>query len=105
MGSENLDIQDLGIGLSRDGMLNYIEAVRAELLIKVKEQINEVTDLEAAINGCWQGESRDAFLEDFKQKREEICKDLDKEYEDLKNRLLELGNNFYHQDRNMYVKN
>lgn len=102
-GSEDLGINDLSIGVSKSGMKAYREAIKISLL---KDTITKMEDdweaVETAINGAWQGASRDRFLDDFAKRREAIEEDLRKEQEDLDNRLEELESAYYKQDNNLY---
>lgn len=101
MNSNNLGIGDLDIGVSQQGMEQYISELRFELLQTSKEKINSVDTIVNAINNGWQGRSRDIFLEKFSTAREEICADLDKEYQDLENRLTDLQSAYYAADINL----
>ena len=98
MGKENLGIETLTIGVSRDGMRTYRDELNHIVLKETQSRLDDVTDFEGAINQCWQGQSRDKFLKDFKEDREKIKRDLKEEYKDLEARLEELENQFFAQD-------
>ena len=102
-GSSNLGIGDLSIGVSKSGMQEYREAIKLSLLDETIKKMDENwTAVETAINGAWQGTSRDRFLDDFAKRREAIKEDLKKEQQDLDNRLEELESAYYKQDNNLY---
>ena len=99
--SQNLGIDDLTIGVSSEGMENYIEELKADILVKVKDKIQDIDPVVKAINNCWQGKSKENFLKDFSRVTNTICDDLEAEYNDLKNRLDELKSFYYEQDQKM----
>lgn len=104
MATENLGIDSLTIGVSRSGMDAYREELKMEVIQTTKELIDDYADVETAINNCWQGVSRDRFLDKFKNTREQIKNDLDAEYNDLNARLEELEYMYYQQDSNMIME-
>lgn len=104
MATENLGIDSLTIGVSHAGMDAYRDALKLEILQTTKELIDDFSDVETSINNCWQGVSRDRFLNVFQQTREQIKNDLDAEYNDLDARLSELEYAYYQQDSNMMVE-
>lgn len=97
----NLGIGDLTIGIDANGMVQYKEDLRAELLQQSKEKINNVQEVLDAINAGWQGVSRDNFVKQFASVREKICEDLDNEYADLENRLTDLQSAYFSIDKNI----
>ncbi len=93
MGS--LSIQDLDIGVSANGIDEYQKSIKSSLLTTSKQLINDVKEVENAINSGWQGDSKERFLKNFKKTREQICDDLDKEYENLKDIIDDLRGAYY----------
>lgn len=104
MATENLGIDSLTIGVSHAGMDAYRDELKMAVIQETKELIDDYADVESAINSCWQGISRDRFLEAFKTTREQIKNDLDAEYNDLDARLNELEYMYYQQDSNMMME-
>lgn len=100
-GSTNVGIDGLTIGVSKEGMEEYRESLRISLLEDTKTKLQDVAAIQAAIDSGWQGYARDHFFEDFDQQIEKIIEDLQKEYEDLDNRLTELEENYFGQDYHM----
>lgn len=100
-GSHDLSISELTTGIDSKGMDDYMHELYIDILETVANQINDVTAVTTAINNCWQGNSKEKFLEDFTQARELIVTDLKAEYEDLKNRLEELRSFYFEQDQKM----
>lgn len=97
----SLDIQDLTIGISAKGMDDYKEELKASLLKTSKDKINNIADIETAINGGWQGISKDNFLKQFAAVRESICNDLDTEYKDLEFRLTQVEQAYFSIDKDL----
>lgn len=99
---DNLSIDVLDIGVSKQGMEQYMEALKIELLDSVKEKLNTEFDaIMIEINKGWQGSSRDRFEEKFRKQIGHIKNDLEDEYKDLSARLVELANFYYKQDESM----
>ena len=101
-GSSDLSIEDLTTGISKSGMEQFQEDIKINILVNISEKIEDVAELEAAINAGWQGASRDRFLKDFKEVRKAIIADLKEEYKDVEARLEEVKNNYFRQDNNLY---
>lgn len=101
MGNNSLGISDLTIGISSNGMEEYKEKLKIDLLQTSKDLINDVDSVITAINSGWQGVSRDKFLSQFAEARQKICDDLDKEYQDLENRLTDIQSAYYIADQNL----
>ena len=98
---ENLGIDSLTIGVSRAGMEEYRESLKMHLLEETKTKLEDVAEIQTAIDNGWQGQARDQFLVDFDQQIGKIIEDLQKEYDDLDHRLIELSENYLNQDMNM----
>jgi hypothetical protein len=64
MYSDNLNINDLSMGISSGGMERYKEQLKADILLETINKINDVDAIIESINGAWQVKSRDKFLED-----------------------------------------
>lgn len=100
-GNMNVGIDGLTMGVSTQGMQQYREDLRMELLEQTKEKLEDVGEIQTAVDAGWQGEARDKFLIDFGEAIRSIEEDLVKEYNDLDNRLQELEQNYFTQDKNM----
>ena len=99
--SDNMQLEDMTIGISQKGMEKYREQLQHNLLISVVNEINNTQELETAINKNWQGQARDNFIEEFNKARKSIGEELKKEYSDLSARLIELEANYFSQDFRM----
>ena len=106
LGNESRDLTfEAGIteGVSKQGMEDYLEKLKAELLVGVANVMDETEDMVNVINQGWQGVSRDKFFEQFDKAISATKADLYYEYCDLVNKLSELAQNYYSQDANMIV--
>lgn len=101
MYSDKLEIGQLDIGVSKQGMKAFKEALQLKLLTQVKDKINETSDVIDAINDGWQGASRDKFITDFANAIEALINDIAAEYTDLENRLTELESAYYDIDNKL----
>ena len=99
--NEGLGMNSLDLGFSREGMKQYIENLRLNMLEEAKKAIDDFGKVEQAINQAWQGQARDRFLVQFSDSREEIKRDLDAEFLDLEARLSEIGTFYLRQDEGM----
>lgn len=100
-GFDGLGIDSLSTGISAKGMEGYKESLRADLLITSKEKINNFSELQLALEKGWQGASLDKFKTQFTETAQKICDDLDKEYQDLENRLSDLETAYFNVDNNV----
>lgn len=98
-GSTNLDISSLTTGVSKAGLEQYLETLKTIALKETIAEIDRVDEVITAINNCWQGESRDRFLEAFAKMRELIKSDLAREYENLDSKMHSLIYEMYELDR------
>lgn len=96
-----LGIDNLSIGVSKQGMNDYRIQLRADLLTRVRRELDNRTDLEAALKKGWQGQSCKNYLINLRNDVEKIETDLEAEYNDLENRLSELESNYFKQDNEM----
>ena len=97
--ADNLDLSALDIGVSKEGMSQYMEELKASLLVSVTEKLNEeVENMMTVINTGWQGVSRDRFETKLRDVCAKINTDLSAEYYDLQRRLDELMLFYYNQD-------
>ena len=99
--NEQLDMSSLDLGFSREGMKQYIENLRLNMLEEAKKAIDDFGDVEININRAWQGQARDKFLREFEDARTKVKEDLDLEFNDLEARLSEIGSFYLKQDQNM----
>lgn len=99
--NQGLDMGSLDLGFSREGMNQYIENLRLNMLEEAKKAIDDFGDVEININQAWQGQARDRFLREFEESREKIKSDLDQEFLDLEARLSEIGTFYLNQDSGM----
>lgn len=101
-GTNNFSSLDtLTTGIDATGMTNYVDQLKIELLDTVKEKINDVAELQAALDKGWQGNSLDKFKEHFNSMTEQICTDLQAEYDDLVARLSDLQSAYFNVDNNL----
>lgn len=98
-----LGIDNLDIGVSTEGAANYFEELRADLLTSVQNMIDEVGEVENALNKGWQGVSRDKFDAQFKASREALKNDLAREYADLVTKISDIVESYINQDKNMII--
>lgn len=96
----NLGIGDMTIGASREGLENYLEDLHLTAFKGIVDEIDNVTDFETAINNCWQGESKERFLNHFAEMRNVIRTDLEAEYQNLENKVRGLVNAMMELDHN-----
>lgn len=94
----NLGIDNLNIGFSESGFVDYQKSLHSELIVETKNVLKDVSNIETAINNNWQGKSRDRFLEQFSDTIEIIMNDLELEFVDLENRFDEIADNYRRQD-------
>jgi len=102
-GRDFSELAEMTEGLSAKGMEAYLEALKANLLVKVADTLDTTDELEAAINKGWQGVSRDKFMTQFNTAIKNTKEDLAQEYADLVNKLSELAQSYYAQDANMIM--
>lgn len=100
-GQGNLGIDSLSTGISSIGMENYLETLKANLITSTVEKLNNITEIETAIDAGWQGVAKERFMTQFETLRQSVSTDLEKEYQNLVNRLNELEEQYFQADINM----
>ena len=93
-----LGIQDLTTGISTSGMQAYREELKSSLLLSSQEKLRSLQEVETALNEGWQGTAADRFKTQMNATVEKICEDLQKEYADLENRLIDLESAYFNAD-------
>lgn len=101
MGEQNLEIANLDIGFSVEGLEEYKSKLQIDLIEGTSEKLNNTQTMFQVINAGWQGTSRDKFITEFNDTISKIITDLQAEYEDLQARLGEIQNNYFEQDNNL----
>lgn len=99
--ADNLGIGDVSIGVSVGGMAQYKQDIQAHLLTETRAQLEEMSELEAALAKGWQGVSHDRFLASFKATTQDLATEMELEYNDLMSRLEELEAYYFNQDENL----
>ncbi len=100
----NLSIGDLTTGIDSNGMESYIDTLKASLITETKDKIDDISAIQSSIDAGWQGVAKDRFMKDFEEARKLVKEDLEKEYENLENRLAELQAQYFEADQNMIVE-
>ena len=96
-----LDISQFNIGVSHDGTVRYRLLLHTIVFVETVELINQYEPIVTAVEAGWQGASARAFLTEFEERREEIKGFLQRESDDIENRLLELETSYFRQDMEM----
>lgn len=102
-GATNATIGDLSIAVDKNGMEAYRGNLRVKLIVECETKLDDTEALVTAINAGWQGISRDKFLKALNKEIEDVKNDLEREYQDLNNRLIELESYYYKQDQEMVI--
>lgn len=97
----NLGIGELSTGIDSKGMDSYLESLKAELITKTAEKINNITDIQGVIDAGWQGIAKERFMKAFETQREAVITDLGKEYANLLTRLSEVQTEYFQTDMQM----
>ena len=101
MAAGSLDIGSFSTGVSADGMNDYMESLKTKYITETRDLLDDVEEINNAINQGWQGVSKDNFMEQFEKAREVVKEDLDKEYQNFQNRLDELSAQYFETDQNL----
>lgn len=99
-----LGIESLSTGISASGMDEYLEGLRAKYITETSELIDDIADIQEAINNGWQGVAKDRFMTQFDIARTTVKNDLRKEYTNLEARLTELKAQYFETDKNMIIE-
>ena len=98
-----LGIDNLDIGVSTSGAVEYFENLKTELLTNVEQKIDEIGPITTALDKGWQGVSRDRFDSQFEEAREALKMDLRREYKDLVVKINQAVEGYVNQDKNMII--
>jgi len=96
------DLGDFTIGMNVNEMERYSNDLRIEILDNVSTVLEDVSGIQAAMNGAWQGEARRAWERDFNRQIRAVQNDLRREYRNVDARLRDLAGFYRRVDRNMY---
>lgn len=99
--SRDMSLETMTEGISVQGMREFSETIKANLLNGVTEKLYDTKGIEEALKIGWQGQSRAVFISQFQTGIQKIEKDLQTEYYDLMKRLGELMDNYFEQDNKM----
>ena len=101
IGNETADLSNMTYGVSHKGMEAYRQRISSELYSEIWKKLDSVAEIQRAIDSGWQGLSRDKFYNDFIETVVKIRNDIDKEFQDLNARLVELEMNYFKQDEEL----
>lgn len=99
--SREMTLDTMSEGVSKAGMEELVDLLQAQLLIGVSEKLEETEAINNALKANWQGKSRDVFIENMTKSIRMIKADLAAEFGDLMNKLAELAQSYYDQDKKM----
>ncbi len=103
--SRNMDFGSYGEGvtegISKSGVEAYVEYLQVEVIQSLINKLDDVGEIQAAIDKGWQGESRDKFLRAFASTINQTEEEIQAEFKNLVDRLSELIQSYYKQDENM----
>lgn len=101
IGATDSSFESMTEGISADGMATLLENLKASILTEVAQQLEDTAEMETAFKSGWQGEARDAYLENFKKAITAVKDDLEAEYNDLVQKFQELQENYFNADKNL----
>jgi len=99
--ARDMSLDTMTEGISVHGMREFTDLLKAKLLTGVSEKLEATSGINDALKAGWQGHSRDVFIEKLTGAINAVKNDLSVEYSDLMNRLGELMDNYYEQDKKM----
>lgn len=94
----NLGMDDLTIGASSQGTMNYLEELKTTVVDSICKDIDDISRIEQAINNCWQGASKDRFMDAFKQARDLVKDGINHAYTDLENMVIHTASELIEAD-------
>lgn len=97
----DLNINNLSIGFSGEGLANYKQELQISLLENTSEALNKTENVIAALDSGWSGQAKERFKEQLDASIVEIISDLQKEYSDLEAKFSQLEQSYYEQDQEM----
>lgn len=100
-GANDMSLDTMTEGISKEGISNLVEVMHTQLLKGVASKLKATEGIETALKAGWQGKSRDAFLDKMTKAISSVIKDLNAEYTDVLKRLSELVDSYYEQDEKM----
>lgn len=83
----NMTIDNATYGVSQSGMKDYIEALNTSLISGTKNILEDVRDIQAAIDAGWNGPAKASFLKALAASIQKVEEALDAEEKDLRKKL------------------
>lgn len=73
-------IGDIEYGFDAAGVQEYLDNIKAIVLTQAAEALDNTDEIEAICNEKWEGQARDAFLENMKKDKEHVKLQFDRLY-------------------------
>lgn len=99
--SNNLGIQDLETGISSSGMMQYLEELKLGVFDKAQTDLQNVAEIQTALDLAWQGHAKDVFVTQFNYSVTHVSTALSTEYNNLVNQLNNVKSDFYAIDNSL----
>ena len=99
--NQNMEIKDATYGISKQGMTEYVRQLNYKLISETKEILEDVEEIQTAIDAGWNGAAKASFLKAFQEAIEKVEADLKKEEDSLKSRFDELQAAYMYQENHI----
>lgn len=97
---------NLEYGFSADGLKNLDESLNQLLYEDVKSALNDLNkEVNDSLKDCWQGKSKERYLNDLEDRIDDIIDEIGDEYSDLQRRFEDLAKFYAEEDENLYSAN
>jgi hypothetical protein len=102
---QTIDSTDkLEYGLSSDGLKDLDQSLNQLLYEDVKDSLDQLeTEVVDSLKDCWQGKSKNLYLQDLSTRIEEVQNEILKEYGDLQQRFVDLAQFYANEDESLYT--
>ncbi len=97
-----IGISEMTIGVSSQGVEDYSESIRVEVLQNLSQTLDEeVAKVKTSLAQAWTGESEQVFEELLDKQVTVIKEDMESEYNDLNKKLVNLIGYYKNQDKKL----
>lgn len=97
----DLNINDVTIGMSFTGTVEYIDRLNIEAIEKTKIKLAELDGIRSALEKGWVGQAEINFVANLQKSVGEVQSTLDILDKTLRSQFAQIAENMVEQDRNM----
>jgi len=94
-------IGDMQYGFSADGLANYKQQIKSNMITKAAGAVRDISSIENHCMNEWEGKARDNFLKNLKKDAEKVAQEFNDLFSVLSNEIDAVGAAMKQKDKDL----